>query len=105
MSRPDHIKGASWSRLLSIPSQFSDAFFVGWTVTSQIRDPSGKLIAEVQCEWLDAATTRDLLLSVNQTDSWPSGDLLIDIKFTRNSDGHVLKTTTARFLVGTGVTE
>lgn len=105
MTRPHHIRGASFSRLLSIPSQFADAFFVGWTVASQIRDASGRLVADVQCTWLDAATTRDLLLSVNQTEGWPAGELLIDIKFTRTSDGHVIKTTTARFLVGAGVTE
>lgn len=105
MSLPDHIRGASFTRLLPIPVQFGDGYFTGWVVTCQVREPGGKLVADATCEWLNPATTRDLKVRVADTTGWPAGELDIDIKFTRTSDGEVIKTTTARFTVGAGETQ
>ena len=105
MSLPDHIRGASFTRLMPIPEQFGDGYFVGWVATSEIRDTDGKLVASAVCEWLNPATTRGLKVRVANTNSWPAGDLLIDVKFLRTADGEVMKTTTARFSVSAGVTQ
>lgn len=105
MSLPDHIRGASFTRLFPVPGDFGDGYFVGWVVTSQVREPGGKLVAEAVCEWLDPVTTRNLKVRVADTTAWPAGDLDIDIKFVRTSDGEVIKTTTARFTVGAGETQ
>lgn len=105
MSLPDHIRGASFTRLMEIPAMFGDGYFVGWVVTSEVREPGGKVVAAPTCEWLDPVTTRNLKLRVADTSAWPAGELDIDIKFVRTSDGEVIKTTTARFTVGAGVTQ
>ena len=104
VSTPDHIRGASWTRLLQIPAQFGDGYVVGWVVSSEIREPGGKRVAAPVCEWLNAVTTRDLKVRVADTSGWPAGDLEIDIKFVRTADGEVVKTTTGVFTVGGGVT-
>lgn len=105
MSLPDHIRGASFTRLFPVPDAFGDGYFVGWDVTSEVREPNGKIVATPACEWLDPLTTRNLKVRVADTSTWPAGELDIDIKFVRAVDGEVIKTTTARFTVGAGVTQ
>lgn len=105
MNTPDHIRGASFTRLLPIPGQFGDGYFVGWVPACEIREPGGKRVATPVCEWLNAVTTRDLKVRVADTTNWPAGELEIDIKFTRTADSEVIKTTTAVFTVGGGVTQ
>jgi hypothetical protein len=100
MSLPDHIRGASFTRLMEIPAIFGDGYFVGWVITSEVREPEGKLVAEPVCEWLDPVTTRHLKLRVADTTGWPVGELDARVTFTRTSDGEVLPTTKARFTVG-----
>lgn len=105
MSHPDHIRGATFTRLFPVPEQFGDGYFAGWVVSSEVREAGGKIVAAPVCEWLNAATTRELKLRVADTTAWPAGELDIDIKFVRTADGEVIKTTTARFTVGSGVTQ
>lgn len=105
MNPNDHIHGASFTRTLPIPDLFGDGYFVGWVVTCQVREPSGKLVADAVCEWLNPATTRHLKVRVANTTGWPMGDLDIGIKFVRTSDGEVVKTTTATFAVVKGAAQ
>lgn len=101
-----HKAGASYARLLTIPAEFADGYFVGWTPKSQIRNTDGTLVAECTCTWLDAATTRHLQLVVVDTSAWPVGALVqTDVEFTRISDGFVLPTTTATLRVVRKVTD
>jgi hypothetical protein len=100
-----HKAGDSYARLLTIPTEFADGYFVGWTPKSQIRTPEGALVAECTCTWLDAATTRHLQLVVVNTSAWPVGQTVqTDVQFTRTSDGFVLSTTTATLRVVRDVT-
>lgn len=102
---PQHKAGDSFERLLTIPPEFADGFFVGWTPKSEIRNESGHLVAACQCQWLDPATTRHLSLSVLDTKGWKPGLVEIDVQFTRASDGKVMSTTTATFTVVKDVTQ
>lgn len=104
MNPTDHIRGKSFTRLLTIPAQFGDGYFADWTVSSEIRDDDGKLVAAPVCEWLNTGTTRDLKVRVVNTTAWPVGVLWIDIKFVRTSDGEVEQTTKASFECVAGVT-
>lgn len=100
-----HKVGDSFTRVLTIPTEFGDGYFVGWVPRSQFRDAEGVLIAEVVCEWLDPVTTRVLKLRVVNTTTWPLGTALIDVQFTRTADGEVMSTTTAKLTVVQDVTE
>ena len=90
-----HKVGDSFTRLLAIPSAFSDGYFADWTAKSQVRGEQGELVSEVTCEWLDPMTTRNLKLRVADTTRWAVGRVFIDVQFTRTSDGEVMSTTTA----------
>ncbi len=102
---PQHKAGDSFERLLTIPPEFADGFFVGWTPKSEIRNEAGHLVAACQCQWLDPATTRHLSLSVLDTKGWKPGLVEIDVQFTRAADGKVMSTTTATFTVVKDVTQ
>lgn len=102
MSLPDHIRGASFTRLMEIPAIFGDGYFVGWTITSEVREPGGKIVATPTNEWLNAATTRHLKVRVADTEAWPVGDLQFRLKFVRPSDSEVVKALPVTFTVGEG---
>lgn len=93
----NHKRGDSFHRLASIPDTFADGYFVGWSVSSQIRTKPGKLVAVLDCEWEDAATTRTLSLKAIDTTGWAVGPVEMDIQFVRSSDGFVLSTSTVAF--------
>jgi hypothetical protein len=94
-----HKVGDTFTRVLTIPTEFGDGYFVGWVPRSQFRDGEGTLASEVNCEWLDPLTTRTLKLRVADTTGWVPGTLLIDVQFTRTADGEVMSTTTAKLSV------
>lgn len=102
---PQHKAGDSYSRLFTVPAEYADGHFVGWTVKSQIRSESGALVADVVCAWQDGATTRNLVLSVADTSAWKPGLVEIDVQFTRTADSFVMSTTTASFVVTKDVTK
>lgn len=101
----DHKRGDTFTRLLQVPAEFADGFFVGWVPRCQVRTAAGALVAEVVPEWLDAAATRNLKLRVADTTGWPLGAMELDVQFTRTADGEVMSTTTASFTVGKDVTQ
>lgn len=102
-----HKCGDSFDILVSIPPTFSDGYFVGYTVTSQIRKPSadGAKIADLTCTWVDALTTRALRLQCLNTSAWTSGAAVFDVQFRRTSDGFVMSSTTAQLSLVPDVTQ
>lgn len=78
MTRPTITRGAT----LRIPAQFADGYFAGWVPTSQLRTHADTLIASLDAQWVDAATTRILQLSADNTASWPIGLALFDVCLT-----------------------
>jgi hypothetical protein len=101
-----HKAGDSYARLLTIPADFADGYFVGWTPKSQIRAADGSLVAECTCTWLDSSTTRHLQLVVVDTSIWPVGcSVQTDVQFTRTSDNFIMSTTTATLRVARDVTD
>lgn len=100
----NHKRGDSFHRLASIPDTFADGYFVGWSVTSQIRTKPGKLIADLACTWDDPTTTRTLSLKALDTTTWAVGPVEMDIQFVRAVDGFVLSTSTIAFEIVKDIT-
>jgi len=98
-----HKRGRSFDLVATIPEQFPDGHFVGWTVASQIRRGNGDLVADLQVTWLDAATTRHLHLLQLDTHGWPVSTVYMDVQLTR-PDGYTLSTSTVSILVDKDVT-
>ncbi len=100
-----HKRGDSFDHLAAIPSTFPDGYFVGWTVTAQVRTAQyGKLLAELVCSWADPVTTRTLSVSAVDTQLWDIGNAEMDIQFVRNSDNKTISTNTVSILVLKDVT-
>lgn len=88
-------RGDTFDRILLIPeATFPDGHFLGWTVTSQIRTSTGRLIGDLTATWADpAADTRFLRLFNNDTTKWPLGTHEVDAQFVSPTD-FVLSTET-----------
>lgn len=100
-----HKRGDSFDIVASIPGDFADAYFVGWDVSSQIRDMFGTVQANLACNWLDPATTRNLSLQALDTSSWAVGSYMMDVKFSRpGSPPYVVRTDTIELHVMREVT-
>lgn len=100
-----HKRGDSFDRLANIPDTFTDGYFVGWTVTSQVRTSQyGKLLANLECVWVDPVTTRVLSIKSLSTSSWSLGTAEMDIQFVRNTDGYTISTSTVSFEVVKDIT-
>jgi len=105
MSTYTHKRGAAFSHLLTIPAEFADGHFVGWTVDSDVRTAQGTKVADLVCEWVDPAATRYLRITCLDTTAWPLSTLYTDVRFIRTSDGFPLITTTAIFPVVAAITQ
>lgn len=100
-----HKRGDSFDRLANIPETFVDGYFIGWTVTSQVRTSQyGKLLANLDCSWVDSSTTRTLSVRSMNTSSWVVGTAEMDIQFVRDSDGYTISTSTVSFEVVKDIT-
>ena len=88
-------RGDTFDRILLIPeATFADGYFLGWTVTSQIRTSTGRLIGELTPTWADpAADTRFLQLVNEDTTKWPIGTHEVDAQFV-SPTGYILSTET-----------
>lgn len=101
-----HKRGDTFDYTAVIPSSFADGYFVGWTVTSQVRtDFQQNLLADIDCTWIDPVTTRTLSLKKMSTSNWTIGDADMDIQFVRNSDGYTLSTGTIAIQVVRDITQ
>lgn len=102
----EHKRGDTFDRLLVIPADYVDGYWIGWTVTAQIRTPRGKFISDFVTSWADpAATTRTVRLFDASTQDWPLGDQEIDVQFVRDSDGTIRSTVTLLVSVLRDVTQ
>lgn len=100
-----HKRGDSFDRLTNIPIVFADGYFVGWTVTAQVRTAQySKPIADLVCTWINPATTRILQLQCIDTTLWTLGMAEMDIQFVRTSDGYTTSTSTIQFEIVRDVT-
>src|SRR5574343_43597 len=99
-----HKQGASFSKILKIPSNFEDGYFVDWVVRAQVRKPDGTLIDELTCEFTDN-TTRYLRIEKINTDSWPLSRVVFDIRMTRNLDNYTLISNTLAIDIVDNITE
>lgn len=101
-----HKCGDSFDVVLTIPPTFANGYFVGYTVTSQIRQPGadGAKVADLTCTWVDALTTRALRLQCLNTSAWTPGPAVFDVQFKRTSDGYVMSTSTAQLALVPDVT-
>lgn len=97
-------QGDSFDQMVTIPADFPDGYFLGWDVSSQLRDADGNVIATLDTSWGDPATTRTLRLLKIDTTAWPVGTAKFDVQFKRQSDGYVLSTSTAKLKVTEDVT-
>lgn len=96
----EHKRGDSFSYTTTIPDTYPDGYFVGWSVSAQVRNPTnGALIADLECTWADASTTRNLTLLKIDTLTWPVGSAEFDVQFKRQSDGFVTSTETQPFTI------
>lgn len=100
----EHKRGDSFDYGFLIPSTYADGYFAGWTVAAQVRDATGKLVADLQATWDDPVTTRAVRLLKINTKTWPLGDLAFDVQFTRPADGYSISTATVEFTVIKDVT-
>ena len=102
----EHKRGDTFDRLLVLPAEFVDGYWLGWTVTAQLRTARGKLISDFVTSWANpAATTRILRLFLDDTQDWPLGDQEFDVQFVRDSDGFKRSTVTQIVTVVRDVTQ
>lgn len=107
MADPISIKrGDSFDFINTIPEAFADGHFVGWTVSSEVRNPAdGSLVASLEASWVNPATTRQLRLLKIDTKAWPIATLEFDVQFVRSVDGYTLSTATSKIKVTKDCTE
>lgn len=102
----EHKRGDSFDYFIDIPSDFEDGYFVGWTVSAQLRDQeAGNLIATLETFWADPQTTRRLNLHKINTRAWPVTVAEFDVQFVRNQDGFTTSTNTIAVEIVKDVTE
>lgn len=102
----EHKRGDSFDYTATVPGDFADGYFAGWTVTSQVRNAkTGVLVAELGATWTDPATTRALRLLALDTSAWTIGQMKFDVRLRRDSDGYTLSTSTVLFNLVEGVTQ
>lgn len=100
-----HKRGDTLDLLAAIPDIYPDGYFVGWTVTAQIRtDKYDYLLADIICEWADPALTRILHLRTSDTGGWDIGPAEMDIQFTRDVDGYTVSSGTIFMAIVADVT-
>lgn len=84
------IHGDTFDYVITMPNSFSDGFFVPYAVYAQVRTAKySEFVADLECTWVDAATTRDLKLFKIATKDWPLVNCEVDLKFIRRSDNYV----------------
>lgn len=75
-----HIHGDTFDYSVPLPVEdFPDGYFVGWTIASQVRTE----------RYATLVTTRTVKLFKLSTIDWPVVPCVMDIQFTRVSDGYV----------------
>ena len=96
-------RGASLDIALRIPVGFADGYLAGWVPTSQIRTLSDQLIATLDVSWVDPDTTRYVRLRCADTEDWPVGLAVFDIRLTAPT-GYKLQSKPCQLLITRGET-
>lgn len=89
-------RGTSFDHSILIPDSYADGYFAGATVQSQVRTAMGVLVADLECQWVDPVTTREIHV-FGETGAWPLGTLFTDVRIYRASDRLQMFTQTVRF--------
>lgn len=87
-------RGDTFERILALPDDIADGYFVGWNIDSEVRKESGGLVDTLVATWLDEPTRKTIKLFKLDTSGWPTGRLFFDVQFTRISDDYVRSTET-----------
>jgi hypothetical protein len=76
-------RGDTFDQVLIFPEEtFPDGYFLGWTVTSEVRTATGRLVGELTPTWVaPEANTRSLRLVEMDTTTWPIGTHELDVQF------------------------
>ena len=101
---PAIVRGATLDIAVRIPDGFADGYFAGWVPTSQIRTLSDQLVATLDVQWVDPATSRYLRLRCADTSDWPTGPAKFDVRLTA-PDGYKLQSTLATMQITMGATQ
>lgn len=100
-------RGASFSTSLKIPDVLPDGTFRGWTPKAQIRrvgnDLASGLIADLPVVWLDAGSTRLLIIQNDSTEDWPVCEAEFDVLFV-SPKGQKVRSNTIKVSILKGVT-
>lgn len=75
----------------------------GWTAESQVRDISGRLLADLTVEWLSHSPAVVKLSYAGDTNEWVPGKAKVDIQFTTTT-GKIVSTRPAVFQITQDVT-
>ena len=101
-------KGTTFTCSAYLPDTVPDGFFDGWEIKAEMRRKGNStdlgLVAELDVEWLDPGTNRQLTFYYRNTDRWPVGRVTVDVLFT-NSEGEQLRTSTIEIDIQQGVTQ
>ncbi|GAD20969.1 hypothetical protein [Acidovorax sp. MR-S7] len=91
----DFTRSATFDLLARIPDRFTDGQFAGWEPASELRNAKDELIATLDVEWVDPATTRMLRLRMLDTSGWPLGMASFDIRLESPAGERVYTTSQA----------
>jgi hypothetical protein len=76
----------------------------GYTPSSQVRSSFGTLYGQAICQWADAGDATQVQLLISDTRRWRPGPAVVDIQFTRDTDGFDRSTDTLSFTIVQDVT-
>lgn len=99
-----HKRGDTFNFIITLPASIPDGYFLDYVPTCQIRDLQDVLISDVDTQWIDPATTRNISLHVAATQTWPIGNAVFDVQFKRPSDNDIQSTWTKRLSIVADVT-
>lgn len=89
MASLQHKRGDTFDHAFYIPAVIPDGHLHGWDMAAHVRTRTGRLVAALVPEWLDAPVCRALRLRSADTTQWPVDVLEFDVQWTR-PDGFVL---------------
>lgn len=87
-----HKRGDTFKLMCAVAINEVAQDITGWAIASQVRKGS-ILVETLTIEPISAAAGTFMLTSEQRTDSWPTGDLQLDVEYTLSS-GQVISTET-----------
>lgn len=90
----EHKRGATFDLILMLPDTTTPGTFVGYVPTCQVRDWDGRLIADVDAQWVDPDTTMAIALHAGETPQWRVGAAMFDVSLRRESPLSIIPSST-----------